>query len=181
MECRFCEEPLTRESGSAKHAYHCEIAALERLIFEKIQEDQANTTPVQMCRQERSDRPGNHCSYDYLPANGMKVKAGARFGNHTSVYHFDRMTSKYVCKAHSLTLSELSDYRLHMIQGHNAPLAIISDGEQIHRGSLVFWCKICEVHIPRTESTEDSHFASHLLEVNEVMQPFGLAGFDYGH
>lgn len=80
-----------------------------------------------------------------------------------------------------MTFSELADYRLHMIQVHDAPLAVVSDGENIVRGNLVFWCKICEVHIPRTESTEDNHFASHLLEVNEVMQPFGLVGFEYGH
>jgi len=127
MDCRFCGEALTPESGNPQHAFSCENNTLNRCIFEKLQQNQATTPLVQACTQERCDKPGKHYSYNYLPeGNSTKVfSVAARFTSHSKSHHFDQTTSKYVCKPHSVTFSEPSDYRLHMIQHHGAPLATV--------------------------------------------------------
>jgi hypothetical protein len=169
--------------ADAKHAFFWECDTWNRLLFEKLHLDLA--TPVQACTQERCDKPGKHCSYDYLPgADSTKVlSVASRFTSHSKNYHFDRTTSKYVCKPHSSTFSDPSDYCLHMIHHHGAPLAAVLalNCKDIIGGSLTFWYKICQVYIPRTESTENNHFLPHLLEVNAIMEPFGLTGFEFSH
>lgn len=184
MDCRFCGKALIPESASARHAYLCEGNALNSYTFERLQQGQATTLAAEACTQEGCDKPATHCNYNYLPPESNLTKSVAqRFRAHSKSYHFDRTTSKYVCKPHSLMFSELSDYRIHMIQHHRAPVAtvLLSNGEDILPGSMNFWCKICQVYIPRTESTEDDHFGPHLLEANDVMQPFGLAGLEFSH
>lgn len=114
--------------SSYTRVYECSTCLLVRgkrfeSSFERLQQGQA-TTPVEACTQERCDKSATHCNYNYLPgSDSTKVlSVASRFTTHSKSDHFDRMTSKYICKPHSLTFSEPSDYRIHMIQHHRAPV-----------------------------------------------------------
>jgi hypothetical protein len=174
MDCRFCGMSLLEIIHESEHIMLCEGRSLARAIMNGFENKETETPPSTTCSMAKSGTTGKRCTYKY-----KSNKSPSSHRDHAKNVHRDGQSTGYVCHDHSITFQNLHDFRVHLVTLHSVPSSIIpleSPLGEINPEPLVFWCKFCQVWIPRTESSEQEHFPSHIEDVDCAIASHGFAG-----
>ncbi|RDL39243.1 uncharacterized protein BP5553_03583 [Venustampulla echinocandica] len=135
--------------------------------MDEFENKETESPPSTTCSMAQSGSTGKRCKYKY-----RSTKSPRSHRSHACHAHRDGQSKGLVCYDHSTIFRNIHDFRVHLIMLHSAPSSIIaleSSLGEIAPETLVFWCKFCEVWIPRKESSEDEHFPSHIGNVDSAI------------
>ena len=178
LSCRFCGVCLVGIDHK-QHIRPCALNAMAKHILEDLDRNQESHTPAQKCGMVGLDGV-QHCATKYKPKRDLN--SGLHFTDHCYKRHRDASTGQYVCNDDATTFSSWNDFRIHRVTQHAASTTVLPVDQKTRNPRaeiLVFWCKICQRAISRTEEDEDHHFVHHLDDVQLALDKYDFSGIYY--
>lgn len=152
-QCRFCDVSFLGKQVSSPefHSLMCEAHRLAPEAHKTLQ--RGDPTAVERCPM------GGGCSYS------LKGIADLSFKSHlsTSRHYSSDVEPTYICRNHStpLVLHSWYDYTVHAVTCHSAPSTIVPT-KPTSWEALLYFCRFCQVLIPRADELEEHHLQAHL-------------------
>ncbi|TVY26861.1 hypothetical protein LHYA1_G004415 [Lachnellula hyalina] len=170
LSCIACDESLIGMLHENEHVVLCQGRTMAQLTMESLKEKESTIPACTTCSMTVPGRK-KPCTYKYNDDTSSHR-------SHSKHAH-QAKSKEYVCFDHATDYDSLHDFRVHLITEHAAPSKILplkSAGGVINPDILVFWCKLCQVWIPRTECLEQEHLRGHIDDVQSAIASHGFAG-----